>query len=60
VSAGLSLAVGALCDAYLRGYPGEVARSLEALPVEEAVALLEQQQPAEAAAAVERLTLDQG
>ena len=60
MSSGLALAVGALNRAFLRGYPGEVARALEALPVAEAVAFLEQEQPGEAALAVERLTLDQG
>ncbi len=60
MSSGLDLALGALNQAFLRGYPGEVARALEALPVGEAVAFLEQQPPGEAASAVERLTLDQG
>jgi magnesium transporter len=60
VSSGLDLALGAVNQAFLRGYPGEVARGLEALPIEEAVVFLEQQPPGEAASAVERLTLDQG
>ncbi len=44
--------------AFLRGYPGEVARALESLPVGEAVAFLETQEPIAAASAIERLTLD--
>jgi len=53
-------AVAAVNRAFLRGYPGEVARALEALPVPDAVAFLEEQGPAAAATAVERLTLDHG
>jgi magnesium transporter len=53
-------AISAVNRAFLRGYPGEVARALEELPVEEAVAFLEEQDPDSAAAAVERLTLDHG
>ncbi len=51
-------AVAAVNRAFLHGYPGEVARALESLPVEEAVAFLEEQEPAAAASAIERLTLD--
>jgi magnesium transporter len=60
VTAELAGAVAAVNRAFLRGYPGEVARALEALPVAEVVAFLEEQGPAAAAAAVERLTLDHG
>lgn len=56
----LDAAVSAVNRAFLRGYPGEVARVLESLPAPEAVAFLEQQDPASAAWAVERLALDQG
>ena len=56
----LAGAVAAVNRAFLRGYPGEVARALESLAVGDAVAFLEEQEPTAAAAAVERLTLDQG
>jgi hypothetical protein len=46
VSSGLDHALATLNHAFLRGYPGELARALEALPVGEAAAFLEQQEPA--------------
>jgi len=58
VTQGLDVAVAAVNRAFLRGYPGEVARALESLPVGEAVAFLEAEEPLAAASAFERLTLD--
>src|SRR3972149_5723167 len=49
VTQGLDGAVAAVNRAFLRGYPGEVARALEALPVAEAVGFLQAEEPLRAA-----------
>jgi magnesium transporter len=56
----LEASVAAVCRSFVQSYPGEVARALEELPVEEAIAFLSEQPPAAVAAVVERLAPDSG
>jgi magnesium transporter len=56
----LAASVAAICRGFVEGYPGEVARALEELPVEEAIAFLSEQPPAAAAAVIERIAPDAG
>lgn len=56
----LDAAVAAVNQSFVQGYPGEVARALEALPLDATLAFLEAQEVAGAAAVVERLAPDAG
>jgi hypothetical protein len=60
VTDALDAAVAAVNQSFVQGYPGEVARALEALPLDATLAFLEAQESAGAAAVVERLAPDAG